>query len=107
MSGPFVRWSQTVRKSGTVEILSHHETEVPAMGESQEAPIGRPATRLIVRPLGDSPFYDTIDVTSTQARAMLEGYLRTGAHVGKSLSWVSRGTGKYRRDSIMLKPVRF
>lgn len=106
MGGPFFRWSQIVRKAGAVEILAHHEVQVPALGENQDGPAGRPGIRLIVRPLGDSPFYDTIDITSTQAIAMLEGYLRSGAHVGKAITWRSGGTGAHRRDTIMLKPVR-
>jgi len=106
VSGPYVRWSQTVRKPGLVEILSSHPVELPALGDGTNIADARPGIRLIVRPLGDSPFYDTIDITSTAAIAMLEGYLRSGTHVGKALSWISRGSGRYRRDTIILTPVR-
>lgn len=106
MSGPYVRWSQTVRKPGLVEILSSHAVDLPALGDGTNLADARPAIRLIVRSLGDSPYYDTIDITSTAAIAMLEGWLHSGAHVGKALSWVSRGSGRYRRDTIILAPMR-
>jgi hypothetical protein len=47
----------------------------------------------------------TIDVTSTQAMAMLEGFLGSGAHAGKILSWRARGFGVRRKDSIRITPA--
>lgn len=61
--------------------------------------------KLLVRQLeGDTPIV-TIDVTSTAAMAMLEGFLATGTMVGKRLAWRSGGSGKLRRDTIHIKPI--
>lgn len=105
MADAFNRWSQLVRRKGAVEILAHHEIAVPPLGGETETSPARAATRLLVRPLegGDLPWH--IDVTSTQAQAMLEGFLATGNHVGLRLGWKSRGFGVRRKDTIHLRPL--
>lgn len=64
----------------------------------------RPGVRLMTMPVADGPDLWTIDVTSDVVNAMLEGFLATGAHVGKVLSWQSRGFGVHRRDTIRITP---
>ena len=105
MQGEFNRWSQIVRRPGAVEIIWHHPTEVPPLGEELPYTEARPGVRLLVNQLeGDTPI-NTIDITSTAAIAMLDGFLKTGAHVGKRLAWRSGGTGRFRRDTIHFKPI--
>lgn len=106
MADAFNRWSQVVRGPGAVEIMAWHEISVPPLGTQPPYESARPGIRLLVRPLDDSGAPWTIDVTSTQAMAMLEGFLRTGAHVGQRLSWSSRGFGVLRKDTIHLRPVQ-
>jgi len=101
----FNRWSQIVRGPGAVTITGHHPVQVPALGDDPLAMDGRPGVRLLTLPLDDSPPIYSIDITSTAAIAMLEGFLSTGAHVGKRLTWRSGGTGRFRRDTIHLKPL--
>ncbi|MGH7841155.1 MAG: hypothetical protein ACRETD_14800 [Steroidobacteraceae bacterium] len=94
-----------VRTVGAVEIIGHHEISVPPLGSEQPLPPGRRGIRLLCRPVaGDLGWY-TIDVTSTAALAMLEGYLGSGNHVGKVLTWSARGFGVRRRDTLRLTPI--
>lgn len=106
MPDAFNRWSQIVRKPGAVQILAHHAIDVPAIAGDLTPSDARPGTRLLVRPIEGDQLPWTIDVTSTQAQAMLEGFLRSGNHVGLRLSWRSRGFGVLRKDTIHLRPVR-
>jgi hypothetical protein len=106
MPDAFNRWSQIVRRPGAVEIQAHHAIDVPAISDELPYSDPRPGTRLLVRPIEGDDLPWTIDVTSTQAQAMLEGFLRSGNHVGLRLSWRSRGFGTRRKDTIHLRPVR-
>jgi len=101
----FNRWSQIVRKPGAVEITHHHVIDVPPLGQAMPHPQARVGVRLLVRPLEPSLGVTAIDITSTQAIAMLEGFLQTGAHVGKRLSWQARGFGVRRHDTIHIQPI--
>jgi hypothetical protein len=104
MQGPFNRWSQIVRRPGAVEVYAHHPTQVPALGDTLPYSEPRDGLRLLVNQLeGDTPIA-TIDITSTAAMAMLEGFLANGAMIGKRLAWRSGGSGKFRRDTIHIKP---
>jgi hypothetical protein len=106
MADGFNRWSQIVRRKGAVEIQAHHEIMVPPIGGETETSPARAATRLLVRPLEGEDLPWHLDVTSTQVRTMLEGFLATGNHVGLRLSWRSRGFGSTRKDTIHLRPLR-
>jgi hypothetical protein len=75
------------------------------MGEVSPASPARPGVRLWVRDLAPGGELRTIDITSTAALAMLEGFLYSGMHVGKSLSWRSLGYGVRRRDTLGIKPL--
>jgi hypothetical protein len=101
-----IRWSQIVRTPGSTEVQWHQATEVPPMGSEPPVSDARPGLRLFTRPVGATPFYPTIDVTSSAAQAMLEGFLRTGRHVGKCISWQSRGYGVRRKDTIHIRPLQ-
>ena len=106
MSDTFNRWSQIVRRKGAVEIVAHHETSLPPIGGETETSPARAATRLLVRPLGGDDLPLDIYVTSTQVRAMLEGFLTTGNHVGLRFCWTSKGFGSKRKDTIRLRPLK-
>ena len=106
MADAFNRWSQIVRRKGAVEILAHHEILIPPIGGETDTSPPRAGLRLLVRPLEGTDLPWHFDVTSTQVRAMLEGYLATGNHVGLRLSWSSRGFGSKRKDTIHLRPLQ-
>lgn len=99
------RWSQLVRTPGAVEVIGHHPTLVPPKGEMLTPENGRAGVRLLVYPAAAHPQVATVDVTSTAAIAMLDGFLANGMHVGKRISFRSRGWGKTRRDTISIGPV--
>ena len=85
-----------------MRLQSSCPIEVPAIGGVTDTTPSRPGVRLFVAPVPGGPSLYTIDVTSTQAIAMLEGFLATGNHVGKVLSWSAKGFGVLRRDTIRL-----
>ncbi|SRR5229473_7876408 len=99
------RWSQMVRTPGSVEVQYHQTTEVAPIGTDIGPLEGRPGTKLYARTLGDNPETVQIDVTSSAVRAMLEGFLHSGRHVGRALSWRSAGFGKLRRDTLHIRPL--
>lgn len=99
----FNRWSQVVRGRGAVEIVGHYPIEVPPIGEPATDSNGRPGVRLLVRPLESEPTSSAIDVTATAVIAMLDGFLQTGAHIGKRFEWSARGFGSRRRDTLILR----
>jgi hypothetical protein len=88
-----------------VELQGHHPILVPPMGQELPMGEGRPGVRLLCRPLEGCPDVSNIDVTSTAAIAMLEGFLATGRQIGKRLAWRSRGHGVLRRDTLHIRPV--
>lgn len=94
-----------MRKPGAVEVTHHHVIDIPPLGQAMPHPEARVGLRLLVRPLESSPDVRAIDITSTQAIAMLEGFLQTGAHVGKRLSWQARGYGVRRHDTLHIQPI--
>ena len=98
----FNRWSQIVRTPGAVQLQSSCPIEVPVIGARPDASTSRPGVRLFVAPVDGGPMLYTIDITSTQTMAMLEGFLASGTHVGKILSWRAKGFGVLRRDTIRL-----
>jgi hypothetical protein len=98
-----VRWSQLVRKPGTVLVQHWANVEVPPEGGATEASPARPGLRLYVHPVSTAEHVTSIDITSTAAQAMLEGFLRSGIAAGKYLSWQSAGFGPRRRDTVILK----
>lgn len=101
----FNRWAQLVRKPGLVQILGHHAIDVPPLGTQPPYANTRAGIRLLVQPLAGADLPWTIDITSTQVKAMLEGFLATGRHVGLRLGWRSRGYGVLRKDTISLSPM--
>jgi len=106
MADAFNRWAQLVRAPGAVQVLAHHPIDVPPLNSQPPYENARAGVRLLVRPVGSSPDVYTVDVTSTQVQAMLEGFLRTGNHVAQRLSWRSRGYGVRRKDTIHLRPLK-
>ena len=98
-------WAQLVRRPGACQVLGHHDIDVPPLaGETPVTP-ARPGKRLMVRPISPTNEPWIIDVTSTQALAMLEGFLGTGVHFQQRLGWRSRGFGVHRRDTLHLRPL--
>jgi hypothetical protein len=57
-------------------------------------------------PVAGEEYFPVIDVTSTAAIAMLEGFLRSGVGVGRVIGWHGRGRGKRRRDTIFIRGQR-
>jgi hypothetical protein len=101
----FNRWSQIVRTPGAVQVHASMAVEVPPIAGLADGESPRPGLRLVTTPVAGGPALFTIDITSTQAMAMLEGFLGSGAHVGKILSWRARGFGVRRKDSIRITPA--
>lgn len=99
------RFSQAVRSPGRVVILDHHAITVPAEDSPSQGNQGRDGLRLIVMPISHGAPFPTIDVTSSAAVAMLEGFLYSGVAVGKHLSWETRGFGARRRDTLHIHPA--
>jgi len=88
-------------------IQGHHAIDVPPLNQELPNPLARPGIRLLVIPIGGAPATPAIDVTSTAVQAMLEGWLATGAHVGKRLAWRTLGFGVRRRDTLHIRPMEF
>jgi hypothetical protein len=102
MSDGITRWSQVVRTPGSFLVRGAHPVEVPALNQPTIGTETRPGVRLIGEPVQMvNPSY-TIDVTSTNAMAMLEGFIALGQHVNRELAWSSRGWGVRRRDTVRL-----
>lgn len=100
----FNRWSQVVRSPGSVRVHSHCAIDVPPIGGVTDEAPARPGVRLFTSPVAGGPQLYTIDITSTQAMAMLEGFLGMGVHVGKVITWRARGFGVLRKDTIGIAP---
>lgn len=100
------RWSQLVRTPGAVRVLSHHDCDVPPLGAATPPAETRAGLRLIVQPLTPTDLPWSIDITSTKVMAQLEGFLRSGIHVGQRLGWRSTGFGVHRRDTLHLRPLQ-
>jgi len=98
------RFSQVVRRRARVLVLGHHAISVPPEGEESQGNAGRDGLRLVVMPLTHGAPMPTIDITSSAAIAMLEGFLSSGAIEGKHISWESSGFGARRRDTIHIAP---
>src|SRR6266851_8760988 len=96
------RWAKIVRGEGAVIVYGHHEIEVPPEGGLAVGERGREGLRVLCQPVGATPPIFAIDVTSTAARAMLEGFLGSGVLVGRRLSWSSKGYGHRRRDTVKI-----
>lgn len=101
----FNRWCQLVRTPGAVLMHGNLAVEVPPIGGVTDAAPARPGCRLITMPLPSGPPLFTIDITSTQTQAMLEGFLGTGVYIGKVLSWRARGFGVRRKDTLRITPA--
>lgn len=91
-----------VRSPGAVQVFASAPILVPPIGGATVENPARPAIRLITMPIAGGPQLYVIDVVSTQAQAMLEGFLANGLHVGKMLSWRSKGYGVLRKDTIRI-----
>jgi hypothetical protein len=100
----FSRWCQIVRTPGAVRLHGSQAVEVPPLVGLGDGESPRPGVRLLTTPVAGGPQLFTIDITSSQTRAMLEGFLGSGAHAGKILSWRARGFGVRRKDSIRITP---
>lgn len=89
----------------TVQVHSHVPGEITVAAGENGAPKTIACTRLFTTRLDkDSPAMH-VDVTSQQPAAMLEGFLMSGAHVGKAITFRARGRGPRRRDTIHIKPI--
>jgi hypothetical protein len=98
----FNRWSQIVRTPGAVRIHGSAPVEVPPIAGLAAGEAPRPGIRLFTTPVAGGPQLFTVDITSTQVIAMLEGFLGSGSLAGKILSWRARGFGVRRKDSIRI-----
>ena len=102
----FTRWAQTVRKPGSFLVHDAYAVQVPPLNSQPPYPELRNGVRLVGHPVDMSSPAFTIDVTSTATMAMLEGFIAQGKHIGKVVSWSSRGYGVRRRDTLILsKPT--
>jgi hypothetical protein len=63
-----------------------------------------PGIRLIVRTNDPSAPLDHRDLTSNQHAAMLEGFLRSGAHADKHFTFSAIGFGRLRKVSLHIRP---
>src|SRR5580658_29963 len=99
------RWSQIVRSQGALMIHAHHSVDVPPLNQSLPNDLARPGLRMYVTPIGGLPATPIVDVTSSAVIAMLEGWLVSGAHVGKRLDWQTKGFGRRRRDTLHIRPL--
>lgn len=99
------RWQQIIRTPGSTHVVGHHQTEVVDLVTDPTNPTTRQGIRLLCQPI--DPWYPgwTIDVTSSAAMAMLEGFLSQGLTLGRRLSFETRGYGARRRDTIRIKPL--
>lgn len=104
MSDGINRWAQVVRGPGEVQLHGSHTVDVPPEGGAAQGVEARPGVRLLTQPIGATPPYYNIDVTSTAVIAMLEPFLRSGVGIGRVLAWYTRGFGVRRRDTLHLKP---
>jgi hypothetical protein len=96
------RWCQVVRTPGTFRVHGSAQVQVPPLGGATTADPARAGVRLLGQPVAMATPADAIDMTTTSAIAMLEGFLALGRHVNRELSWTSRGWGVRRRDTIRL-----
>jgi hypothetical protein len=103
MSNGLARWSQLVRKPGTVMIEHHSAVEVPPLGQEPGAADSRPGIRLYVSAIATPEPVHMIDITSTAVIAMLEGFLQSGTANGRYLTWRSSGFGPRRHDTVILR----
>jgi hypothetical protein len=103
MDDPLDRWSQLIRRPGTVRLHGHFSTSIPPEGAGFDESSSRPALRLMVAPVATARPVHLIDITSTAVQAMLEGFLQTGVATGKLLSWETRGFGPRRRDTVRIR----
>ena len=101
----FPRWSQIARKPGAVQIIGYHPIEVPALGQVPPYNEPRPGIRLLVQPLEGDDLPWTIDITSTKVIASLDGFLRSGNHIGLRFAWRLAGFGVHRRDTLHFRPM--
>lgn len=99
------RWQQIVRTKGATHVIGHHAVEVADLTSDPTNPTKRPGVRLLVQPI--APWYPgyTIEVTSSAAIAMLEGFLHQGLTLGRRLGFETRGFGPRRRDTLHIKPL--
>ncbi len=84
----------------TVEVLAQVNGELPAMMKGATEPKLLPTIRLFTRRLDKVSPAAYVDVTCTQPQAMLEGFLRSGALIGKAVTFRATGRGPTRRDTI-------
>lgn len=87
----------------TVEVQGHASGELPAMMKGATDPKLIPTIRLFTRRLDKPSPAAWVDVTCSQPQAMLEGFLRTGSLIGKSVTFRAAGRGATRRDTIHIK----
>lgn len=89
----------------TVEVQAQTTGELPAMMPGATEPKLLPTTRLFTRRLDKVSPAAYVDVTCSQPQAMLEGFLRSGALIGKAVTFRATGRGPMRRDTIHIKPM--
>jgi hypothetical protein len=102
MPDGITRWSQIVRSPGSFQIHGSHPTIVPPLDGSPLAAEARAGVRLLGHPVEMADPSYMIDMTTTAGLAMLEGFVATGNHLNRVISWQSRGWGVRRRDTIRL-----
>lgn len=87
----------------TVEVRQHTTGDLPAMMKGATEPKMIPTTRLFTRRLDKPTPANYVDVTCSQPRAMLEGFLQNGVLVGRAITFRASGRGPTRRDTIHIK----
>jgi hypothetical protein len=87
----------------TVAVQAHVSGELPAMMKGATEPKLLPTIRLFTRRLDKTTPAAYVDVTCSQPQAMLEGFLRSGALIGKAVTFRASGRGPTRRDTIHIK----
>lgn len=89
----------------TVEVWSCVDGEIlcKRKGDTEAQPVE--CTRIYTRRLDKPSTQVWVDVPQRQPQAMLEGFLRSGAIVGKAVTFRASGRGSTRRDTIHIKPI--
>lgn len=102
---PDRRWASLVRRPWGAHVDGFEPGELPLSAELGGPSVTRPGLILQYRdPRGRLPGR-TIGMTSGQAIAMLDGFLTRGLLVHRRLTAHARGYGRFRRDTIHIKPV--
>lgn len=89
----------------TVEVWSHVDGQILCKrpGDAAAQPVS--VVRLFTRRTDKASTQVWVDIPQLQPQAMLEGFLRAGALIGKAVTFSATGRGSTRRDTIHIKPL--